>query len=403
MIVKNKVKLKDKNVALTLVPQDSEDLWYLYNLLRVGDTVHVLSHRNVKKGNQAQIQKGKSKMEKILVKLKLLIEDIDYIASDNTMRLSGKTVEPNEYVPLNSYHTADIELNKDLTILKENWDEYDMSILDDLCSVEKKADIGAVVLQEGVAHICFITETMTVLKSKVEKSIPRKNPQYGTRDLDKAMNTFLSMVSETMIRHFDFDKLKVILLASPGFLAKSLFDKIMLDCQTSQNSGENKVYNSILKNKSKFVIAHSSTGYLQGLEEALQDPQTKKRLSDTKFSEESNALSDFHKALNDDDGRAWYGLEEVKKAIYMDAVRYLMVTDQLFNNDDVETRRMYIELTETAKKNGAQVFIFSSLHESGVQLNQLTGIAALLKYPVPDLDESEDEDEDENENEDNDE
>ncbi|KAK6462434.1 hypothetical protein DFJ63DRAFT_154367 [Scheffersomyces coipomensis] len=395
MLVKNKVKLKDKNVAVTFVPQDSEDLWYLYNLLRVGDTVQVLSHRNVKKGNQSQIQKGKSKMEKVLVKLKLLTEDIDYVASDNNMRISGKSIEPNEYVPLNSYHTADVELNKDLTILKEGWDEYDMSIIDDLCSVEKKADIGAVVLQEGVAHICFITETMTVLKAKVEKSIPRKNPQYGTRDLDKAMNSFLTMVEETMMRHFDFDNLKVILLASPGFLAKSLYDKVLMDSQSGQNSNDNKQFNSILQNKAKFVIAHSSTGYLQGLEEALQDPQTKKRLSDTKFSEESEALSQFQKALNDDDDRAWYGLNEVTKAIHMDAVKYLMVTDQLFANDDVETRRMYISLTEQVKQQGSKVYIFSSLHESGVQLNQLTGIAALLKYPVPDLDDSEDDEDDE--------
>ena len=36
MQVKNKAKLKDKNVAITLVPEDSEDLWYLYNLLKNG-------------------------------------------------------------------------------------------------------------------------------------------------------------------------------------------------------------------------------------------------------------------------------------------------------------------------------------------------------------------------------
>lgn len=395
MLVKNQVKLKDKNVAVTFVPQDAEDLWYLYNLLKPGDTVVVVSYRNVKKGNLTQVQKGKSKMEKVLVKLKLVLEDIDYIASDNNMRLSGKSIEPNEYVPLNSYHTAEVELLKDLTILKDNWDEYDMSILNDLCSIEKKADIGAVILEEGVAHICYVTDSMTVMKAKVEKSIPRKNSEYGTKDLDKAMNTFLTMVVETMLRHFDFNALKVILLASPGFVAKSLYDKIMQECTAAQNSQssnkDSKIYNDILKNKSKFVITHSSTGYLQGLEEVLKDPATKKRLSDTKFSEESEVLHKFQIALNDDDGRAWYGLEEVTKALDLDAVRYLMVTDQLFRSDDIDTRRNYIDLTERAKNLGAKVFIFSSLHESGIQLNQLTGIAALLKYPVPDLDESDEE------------
>ena len=69
-----------------------------------------------------------------------------------------------------------------------------------------------------------------------------------------------------------------------------------------------------------------------------------------------------------------------------------MVSDALFRSDDIEERRHYIDLTEQAKTLGAKVYIFSSLHESGEQLNQLTGIAALLKYPIPDLDDSDEED-----------
>ncbi|EGW34355.1 uncharacterized protein SPAPADRAFT_59775 [Spathaspora passalidarum NRRL Y-27907] len=331
-------------------------------------------------------------MEKVLLRLKLLVEDIDYIASDQTMRVNGKSLEQQEFVPLNSYHTAEVELNKEITIIKESWDEYDMKLLDDLCSIEKKADIGAVIFQEGVAHICYVTDTMTVLQAKVEKSIPRKNNEYGTRDLDKAMNSFYNMVIQTMVRHFDMNRLKVVVLASPGFLAKTLYDRLIQQCLDLRNSGkENKQFQEILDNKGKFLIAHSSTGYLQGLEEVLADSDTRKRLADTKFAEESDALSRFQRALNNDDGRAWYGLEEVSKALNMDAVRYLMVTDELFRSDDIETRRQYIELTEQAKRNGAGVYIFSSLHESGVQLNQLTGIAALLKYPIPDLDDTDEE------------
>lgn len=393
MQVKNKAKLKDKNVAVTLVPEDSEDLWYLYNLIKKGDTVQLLTHRNVKKGNQNQITKGKLKMEKILVKLRLLVEDIDYIASDLVMRVNGKSLLQQEYVPLNSYHTAEIELNKEVSIVKSSWDEYDMALLDDLCSIEKKADIGAVVFQEGVAHLCYVTDQMTVLQSKIEKSIPRKNKDYGTRDLDKAMNSFYNMIIQGIIRHFDFNRLKVIILASPGFLAKTLYERLIQECVNMQNSStkESRICQLILDNKSKILVTHSSTGYLQGLEEVLADPQLQKKLSDTKFLEESQALLRFQRALNDDDGRAWYGLEEITKALNLDAIRYLMVSDELFRSDDIETRRQYIDLTEQAKRMGAKVYIFSSLHELGIQLNQLTGVAALLKYPIPDLDDSDEE------------
>ena len=65
MQVKNKAKLKDKNVAITLVPEDSEDLWYLYNLLKKGDTVQLVTHRNVKKETKLKSQRGKAKWKRL--------------------------------------------------------------------------------------------------------------------------------------------------------------------------------------------------------------------------------------------------------------------------------------------------------------------------------------------------
>lgn len=64
-------------------------------------------------------------------------------------------------------------------------------------------------------------------------------------------------------------------------------------------------------------------------------------------------------------------------------------------------RRKYVDLVEAVKGRGGEVLIFSSMHESGqreslttyrpsvsplitlhAELNQLTGIAAILTYPL---------------------
>lgn len=42
---------------------------------------------------------------------------------------------------------------------------------------------------------------------------------------------------------------------------------------------------------------------------------------------------------------------------------------------------------------GGDVKIFSSLHISGEQLEQLTGIAAILRFPMPELEDDESDDE----------
>lgn len=87
--------------------------------------------------------------------------------------------------------------------------------------------------------------------------------------------------------------------------------------------------------------------------------------------------------------RAYYGYDHVTKANEELAVASLLVTDELFRNSDVKTRKKYVQLVESVRENGGQVFIFSSMHVSGQQLQQVSGVAAILRYPLPDLDELE--------------
>ncbi|OBA23321.1 hypothetical protein METBIDRAFT_38160 [Metschnikowia bicuspidata var. bicuspidata NRRL YB-4993] len=371
---------KDKSGLLSLVPQDKEDLWQLYNLIQKGDVVELLSIRNVKK-----TEGGKA--ERVHVRLKLAVESVDYAPSDEAMRIRGKTTEQSEYVPNQSYHTAEVQLNKSLKINKPEWDDISYGIVLEASSVEKKAEVGAVVLQEGVAHLCLVTDKMTVLRNKIEKAIPRKSRgDAGGSAHDKAMAKFLDMVQLTLSRNFDIEKLKVIILASPGFTAQALY-KALLDTAIKE---DNK---TILKNKSKFLVVHSSTGYLQGLEEVLKDPSVQKNLNNTKFAKEAAVFEEFQKVLNEDDGRAWYGPKEVVRAVESGAVKSLLLTDALFRSDDIAVRKHYISLSEDVKNQGGDVYVLSTLHDCGVQLDQLTGAAVLLKYPV-DL-ESDDDDEDE--------
>jgi len=41
------------------------------------------------------------------------------------------------------------------------------------------------------------------------------------------------------------------------------------------------------------------------------------------------------------------------------------------------------------RESGGTVYVFSALHVSGQQLGQVSGVAAILRYPLPDLDELE--------------
>lgn len=82
----------------------------------------------------------------------------------------------------------------------------------------------------------------------------------------------------------------------------------------------------------------------------------------------------------------------------------------MFRCQDVNLRKEYVNLVESVKEFGGDVKIFSSLHVSGerkfiidyvlqfliylllLELEQLTGIAAILRFPMPELEEDEESD-----------
>ena len=384
------MKLVSKTVTkqggdVVLVPEDADDLWTLYNLISKKDTISLKTYRNIKPIGSSGIPIPGAPAQRKLIKLSLLVEESNFVSSERELRVKGTTTNPLPEVPLGSYHTANVMIKESVKIHKDIWDAHDDELVDSACTLAAKAEVGAIVLEEGVSHTCLITDSMTILRNKIEKSIPKKRRGDSSAH-DKALNTFLSNTALAALRGLDLLQLKAIIVASPGRLAQQLTEKIFAELDKSGDK-------ELIRCKSKFITATSSTGYLQGLEEVLKTPSIKKQLADTKVQRNVALFDEFTKHLNNDDARAFYGEAEVQKAIEIGgAVKVLLITDTLFKNDDVQKRKHYIDLVESVKSDGGEVSVFSSLHDSGKQLDQLTGIAVILNYPVPDLEDDSDDD-----------
>lgn len=370
-----------EGAVVAVVPEDADDLWTLYNIISKGDEITLKSYRNIKPSVNGIPIPGAQAQRKLL-NLTLSVESSTFVSSERELRIKGTTTIPLIDVPLSSYHTATVMINEQVKIFKEIWDSHDDEIIDNACNA-MKAEVGAIVLEEGVSHTCLITDSMTILRNKIEKSIPKKRRGDSSAH-DKALNIFLNNTALAALRNLDILNLKAIVVASPGKLQNQLIEKIFEEINKSSDK-------ELIRCKSKFISATSSTGYLQGLEEVLKTPSIKKQLSDTKVQKNVALFDEFSKHLNNDDYRAFYGEEEVKKALEIGgAIKVLLITDTLFKNDDVNKRRHYIDIVERVKEDNGDVSIFSSLHDSGKQLDQLTGIAVILNYPVPDLEEDDD-------------
>ena len=93
-------------------------------------------------------------------------------------------------------------------------------------------------MDEGIALLCLVLSSMTLVLTRIEQNIPRKRRGgHGHADVTilytcipwlamQALAKFFENVLQAMLRHFDFSILKCILIASPGFvkvlMAKSL-------------------------------------------------------------------------------------------------------------------------------------------------------------------------------------
>lgn len=85
---------------------------------------------------------------------------------------------------MGSYHTIDLELNNNFTIIKDEWDSLALERVEEACDITKQADVAAVVCQEGLANLCFLTKNMTIVKQRIETPIPRKR-KGSTANHDK--------------------------------------------------------------------------------------------------------------------------------------------------------------------------------------------------------------------------
>lgn len=72
------------------------------------------------------------------------------------LRVNGRVCEENADVKMGSYHTIDLELNRKVTIRKEEWDIISLDRLHKACDVTERAEVAAIVMQEGSMISTFL-------------------------------------------------------------------------------------------------------------------------------------------------------------------------------------------------------------------------------------------------------
>lgn len=387
------MKLIFKNIdkkcsgTVGLVAEEAEDMWHAYNLICVGDYLRASTIRRV-----VNEQAGLTSTSRVHTTLTICVKSLDFDTQASVLRVKGTNFEENQFVKMGAYHTIDLELNRKFQITKTEWDSVALERIEEACDPSQNADLAAVVMQEGLAHVCLILSSMTLVKSKIEMAIPRKRKGLCANH-DKSLEKFFERIVQALQTHINFDIVKAVIIASPGFI-KDQFYQFMIDYAVKNLTN----FKVLMDNKSKFMLVHSASGFKHSLKEVFEDQNLIARLTDTKALGEVKLIEAFYQMLKTEPTRAYYGLKHVEKANEAQAIDTLLISDSLFRSKELSERKRYVRIVDQVREHSGQVKIFSSLHVSGEQLLQLTGIAAILRFPMPDLEDEELSDESDDEN-----
>ncbi|TDL29485.1 hypothetical protein BD410DRAFT_758360 [Rickenella mellea] len=386
---------KDRSGYFTLRPEEDEDMWHLYNLIQEGDEVRAPAIRRV----QTVSYTGSTDSRRIRTTLTLSVSRMHFspsVSSNSTasgdpsaagsssaatgaqqgatLSITGPVTAENDHVKMGAYHTLDLETNRDVRIIKDEWDSVSLDRVNEACEPGRGAEVGAIVCGEGTAAFCLLSQHMTVVRQRIDVPVPRK--RTGSSALhDKGLTKFYDTLYQSFLRHIPYSSLRAIVIASPGFVMDAVYDYIFSEATRTNNK-------ALLQARNKFIRVHVSSPHVHSLVEVLKSPEIISQLKETKFAREGIMLDKFHKMLGNDEMRAWYGPDHVSLAAERGAIGALLISDELFRASDPVLRRKYVSLVESVRQKGAEVLIFSSMHESGQQLNQLTGIAAILTFPL---------------------
>jgi protein pelota len=304
------------------------------------------------------------------------VESIAYDSEAKVLRINGKNEIEHEFIKKGQYHTLEIVLNRQISIVKDIWDTVHLERINQSLDVTECAEIAAIVMQPGLAQVCLITANMTMVRAKIEITIPKKRIIGSAHE--KGVERFFTRILESLMQHINFNKVKVVLVASPGFLKDEFSDWMWAEVVRRE-------FRELIEHRPKFMLLHSATGFKHSLIEVLSDPAIQTRISNTKAFREIQALSDWNATMASDPDRAVYGLGYCRAANNHSAIQYLMITDDLFRHTDAKVRNEYVSLVESVRENKGEVYFLSSLHASGEALSKMTGVAAMLRFPLPDL------------------
>jgi len=341
--------------VIELLPETLDDLWHLSHIIEPGDLVSSRTTRRIQDTTGERLRSDRGIKKTFFIGIR--VESIKFHKYTGKLRATGVIEKgPEDLVPLGSHHTLDLKLKNSVKIQKERWTRWNQKRIKEAIKASKTPRALVVVIEDDVADMGILRQYGVEYYGPIIGGITGKRELQKNRQ--KILNDFYDEIINTIS---NFEGIEGIVIGGPGFWKNDFYQYL----------------NEHYSDKSKISRLESTgAGGRAGIQEILQKGVLEEMATEGRIAQEMRLINQLLQEIGKASNMVTYGLNEVKNAAEADAVKNLLVIDELLRKEDVEN---IMDITENL---GGKVMIISSEHEGGKQLSALGGIAALLRYAI---------------------
>ncbi|KCZ73491.1 cell division protein pelota [Candidatus Methanoperedens nitroreducens] len=344
-ILKKELRLNEGEISL--VAESLDDLWHLKYILEPGDLVYAYTRRRVE-GATDKLRPEKA--EKKTVRLGIGVEKVEFHRFSNRLRVHGVIIDG---MDIGAYHTLNIEEGTSISIVKK-WKNDQLERIKEAEIASRRPRVIIATVEEGEAYIGVVRQFGVEESSHLERSL-------GKGEGSKRNEFFGELASQLK---WAAEKVEAVILAGPGFTKEDFLEFL-------------RVREPELTKK--IVIEDTSSIGVSGFQEVLRRGAVDRIMQESRIGREAKLIEELMKEISID-GKAAYGMADVRNAQGFGAIETLLITDELLRTER-ESNSIDDFLRDVERSQG-RIVVFSTEFEPGKKLESLGGIAALLRFRV---------------------
>lgn len=330
--------------AIEVRVECEDDLWVLKSVIARGDIVVARTLRDVKIDGE-----GKRRLPMVLA---VRVQDVYFQPFSGRLRVHGRVVEgPEGYGLKGSYHTLNVDVGTELTVVKAKWTQEQISRLKKASARRLRVLLAAfdfdeiavaVLLEQGIKYVA-------------ERSLP------GLRDEGPSAEELAAGISEIIASAAEREEPDVILVASPAFL-------------------KDYVAEILRKRLGRAIYTDSvSNGGRSGVSELIRRDTFKSLLQAHNVLIAEGIFEEFMRLLSTGGNRVAYGPGVIAALADSGAILKLLVNEDMLYG---ERQELVNEIMEKVESKGGEVRIVPEETPAFDKVRAFGGMIAILRYPM---------------------